>query len=184
MSGSPQRIPPVPQAAWTDATRDVFAIYEGREGWEKGSKFNVIQLLANHPALAQTWLRYNKVVGDGLVPPRLREIAILRVAWRYGSDYEWASHSAMSPQVGLTPEHLAAVKEGPEAALWSELERAVLRAADQMRQAGDVDEATWETLARGLDRPQLLELLFVIGSYAALSWILNVARLQPEGRAG
>jgi hypothetical protein len=60
----------------------------------------------------------------------------------------------------------------------------VLRAADQMRQGADVEAPTWATLADALDRPQLLELLFVIGSYAALSWILGVARLQPEGAAG
>jgi 4-carboxymuconolactone decarboxylase len=75
------------------------------------------------------------------------------------------------------------VKQGPEAAVWTDLDRLVLRAADQLCETGDIDQATWDALAAELDHPQMLELLFTVGSYSMLSWIFRATRLQPEGAA-
>lgn len=179
---SPPRIPPVRREEWTNATRDVFAVYEGKEGWENGSKFHLIHMLANHPVLAQGWLSYNKVLTRGHLPAKLRELVILRVARLNGSDYEWSMHVDIGQGVGVGPEHFAALQQGPEATLWSDLERHALRAADQLCTAHDIDEQTWNFLARELDVRQLLELLFLIGSYTMLSWIFAAIRLPLEGK--
>ncbi len=174
------RIPRVRPEEWTDATRDVFAVYEGRDGWENGSKFNLIHLLANHPTLAHGWLAYNKVLTTSFLPPKLRELVILRVAWINKSDYEWSMHVVIAQRLGLGPDHFTAVQEGPTAALWSALESHALHAADQLCATHDIDEQTWTALSRELDVRQLLELLFLIGSYTMLSWIFAAIRLPLE----
>ena len=55
-----------------------------------------------------------------------------------------------------------------------------LRAADQLRETGEIDDATWRALAGELDERQLLDLLFTIGCYAMNAWVLNNLRIQLE----
>jgi alkylhydroperoxidase family enzyme len=174
----------VPRERWTQAVRDVFAIYEGEAAREAGSRFNIIHWFANHPPLAQNWLRYSHELTRGHFDPRLREIVILRVAWRYQSDYEWLQHVHIAQQLGIGDEHLEAVKMGPEAELWSSLERLCLQAADQLCTIHDVDDETWAALATAFDSPRLMELLFLIGSYTLMAWVFKAVRMPPEGPQG
>jgi alkylhydroperoxidase family enzyme len=174
----------VPREHWTDEVRDVFATYEGDAARETGSKFNIIRWFANHPPLAQNWLRYSHELTRGLIEPRLREIVILRVAWRYQSDYEWHQHVHIAKQLGIGAEHLEAVKSGPEAPMWSPLERLCLHAADQLCTIHDIDDETWAGLAVALDPPRVMELLFLIGSYTLMAWVFRAVRMPPEGPQG
>jgi alkylhydroperoxidase family enzyme len=179
-----QRIPSIPREGWTDAVRDVFAIYEGDAAREAGSKFNFIHWFANHPPLAQNWLRYNHALTRGVFDPRLREIVILRVAWRYQSDYEWDQHVHIATPLGIGPAHFDAVKTGPEDPLWSPIESLCLRATDQLCNLHDIDDETWGALAAEFDAPHLMELLFIVGSYALLAWALRTVRMPLEGPQG
>ncbi len=180
MTQSAQRIPSVRREDWTDEVRDVFAINEGREGWENGSKYNLIHWFANHPPLAQSWLKYNHALVRGDFPPQLREIVILRVAHRYQSAYEWDQHVLIAGVIGLGPEHFDAVIAGPDAPLWSDVERLCLRATDQLCLSHDIDDPTWNALASAFDARQIMELLFIVGSYSMLSWVLRAVRMPPE----
>ena len=48
---------------------------------------NITRTLANHPALAEAWLTFARyVLGDNTLPPRDRELLILRIGylWRLG----------------------------------------------------------------------------------------------------
>jgi hypothetical protein len=74
--------------------RDVFALFEGPEARDKGSRFKALMTLANHPELAQAWRNYNVFLSKDLsLPQRLGEIVILRVEWRLRSEYEWTLHA-------------------------------------------------------------------------------------------
>ena len=110
----------------------------------------------------------------------LRELIILRVAWRTRSTYEWAQHTRIGLQAGLTVEQLHAVPEGAGAEVWSPVERAVLAATDQMVDRHASTNATWNELGEHFDDTQLLELLFVAGAYLCFAVIVNSARMQPD----
>ena len=135
---------------------------------------------ANHPMLAQGWLKYNHALVRGDFPPPLREIVILRVAHRYKSEYEWDQHVLIAAAIGLEARHFEAVIEGPDADLWSDVQRLCLRAADQLCVNHDIDDATWNALASQFDARQMMELLFIIGSYTMLSWVLRAVRVPTE----
>ena len=64
--------------------------------------------------------------------------------------------------------------------MWTERDRDLLGAADQMIDAHRVDDATWARLATRYDEQQLLELLFVVGSYVCLAMVLNSVGLEPD----
>ena len=115
----------------------------------------------------------------GTLDPRDRELVILRVGFRTHCAYEWTQHLAMARVAGLSAAQIAAVTEGPGAAAWTDRDRDLLRAADQLVDDHVVDAPTWARLARHFDERQLLELMFVVGSYVCLAMVLNSVGLDP-----
>lgn len=176
------RIPAVPRAEWTEAVREVFSVYEGEEGRELGSKFNVVHLCAHHPQLATAFFRFNRnLLNEPRIPGWLREIIILRVAWRNRCEYEWVQHVEISRRdFGLGPAKLEAIKFGAEDSAWAELEREALRAVDQLAETSTLEPATWEALSARLGHAEMLELLFLVGTYTLLAWVFNATGLKLE----
>ena len=175
------RVPQIERSEWTDAVRDVFAVLEGRRARENGSENHVIKTFAQHPALAVPFLVFNRhLLNTSTVPVRLRQLAILRVAWTRRARYMWASHMRFSLTLGLSPADFEAVKTGPEAPGWSDAERAVLRAVEQLRDQSDLDDAAWGALARHFDRRQLMDFLFTVGAYLLLALAFNAMRIELE----
>jgi 4-carboxymuconolactone decarboxylase len=107
-----------------------------------------------------------------------RELLILRVAWRTHSGYEWAQHSRMGAEAGLTAAQLDAIPSGPAAAVWTPLERTLLTAVDEMIDDHAVGDATWAVSRRHFGPAEMFELLFVVGGYLCLAAVLNSIGLQ------
>ena len=82
--------------------------------------------------------------------------------------------------LGLSPADFEAVKIGPEAPRWSKVERAVLRAVEQLRDESDLDDAAWDALALHLDRHQMMDFLFTVGAYLLLALAFNAMRIELE----
>lgn len=143
----------------------------------------ILGLLGHHPRLAANWLAWNAGLLEApVLDPRDRELLVLRVGWRTRCRYEWAQHVRMAHDAGLTSEQVAAVASDDDAAaeVWSERDRHLLAAADRMVADHRVDDATWRGLAAQFDEAQLLEVLFVVGSYLCLALVLNSAGLEPD----
>ena len=175
------RIAPITPAEWTDATRDVFEIMGGAEARLKGSPYNVVLTLAHHPELAIPHLNFYKVMlSCSTLSLPLRELITLRVAWRTQSEYEWIQHVKLGKRVGLTDEHIEAIKIGPESPLWTELERLSIRAVDQLFVQSQIDDATWQGLSQHMNKKELIELLFIIGTYTMLCWAFNAMGVKLE----
>lgn len=182
MGEAAARIAPVPPDAWTDEVLAVFEIVEGPKAREIGSRSNVILTLANHPALASRFLAFSHYLQrQSTLPPRLRELVILRVAWRHRCEYERRHHLNLAHFFGVTPEECAAVEGGdPEAGAWSEPERLALLAVDQLCERSRIDEATWNALCAHGDKQLLLDLVFTVGGYTTLAWALNTLEVQLD----
>jgi AhpD family alkylhydroperoxidase len=148
---------------------------------EAGALPNVLGTLLRHPRLAGPFLAYNNVLlTQPALPPRLRELIVLRVSWLTRSRYEWAQHVRLSTRLGITSEQITAVSSGPESTAWTELESLALRATDQLVDGYRIDDETWAALADHLDTQQLVELVFVIGTYTGLAMAFNSFGLQLE----
>ena len=146
-----------------------------------GPILNIFRTLAHHPALAKRWLVFgNHVLAKSTLAPREREIAILRIGWLCRSGYEWGQHVVIARAAGLGDEEIARIAEGPEAPGWSALERALLRACDELHADAFVSDATWAALSQHLDTQQLIDLVFTVGQYTLVSMALNTLGVQPE----
>jgi AhpD family alkylhydroperoxidase len=138
-------------------------------------------LLAHHLPLGQAWLAFNKVLaGQTALDVRLRELIVLRVAWRTRSAYEWAQHTRIGHDAGLSVEQLHAVPAGAAAPVWTPIEQSVLAATDQMVDGFNVDDRTWAQLSEHFSDTELVELLFVAGAYLCFAVVTNSAGLQPD----
>lgn len=154
------------------------------ESVEEG--INITRTLANHPALAEAWLGFARyVLGDNTVPPRERELLILRIGYLCGSEYEWGQHTRIARSVGVTDEEILRVIEGPDAEGWSAFDSALLRAVDELHHDSEVSDETWAELAARYDTRQLMDLVFTVGQYNLVSMALRTFRVPlDEGVEG
>ncbi len=196
MNGSAPRLAPIPREDWSDEARAVLAATFGEPaaarllatGPDAVAMPNVLATLMHHPALAGPFLAYNNVLlNTPTLAPRLRELMILRVAWRTRARYEWAQHVRLAGRLGITPDEIDAVRYDTDAEAptdtWTPLEADVLAATDQLVDGYGVEDQTWVRLAEQLDERQLVELVFVVGTYTGLAMAFNSFRLQLDADA-
>jgi 4-carboxymuconolactone decarboxylase len=142
---------------------------------------NVLGTLMHHPALAGPFLVYNNVLlRTPALEPRMRELMILRVAWRTRARYEWVQHLRIALGLGITADEIDAIALGADADVWSPLETDLLAATDQLLDSYRVDDDTWARLAQQLDERELVELVFVVGTYTGLAMAFNSFGLQLD----
>lgn len=115
-----------------------------------------------------------------MLPPRLRQLAILRTGWLLQAPYEWGEHVKHSKHIGITTDEIEQVIVGPDAPGWTSLESAILRTADELRENVMVCDETWAALDAGLDDGQKFELLVLIGQFTATAYFQNALRLRLE----
>jgi alkylhydroperoxidase family enzyme len=137
-----------------------------------GSTLNIFGALAHHPKLMK---RFNLMGGfllnKGLLPPRDREIVILRIGWRAGAVYEFGQHTIIGRDCGLTDAEIAGLAGA--AHRWSEADADLIALADELSADDVVSDRTWRSLAARWNEAELVELLIVAGFYRLVSGFLN-----------
>lgn len=142
---------------------------------------NVLGLFAHHPQLTAPFLALNATLSSATVLPlRDRELLILRVSWRTQCAYEWGQHARLSRDAGLTDDERNGVALAVEAYPWSARDRALITATDELLSAHVIADGTWAELTTYLDERQLLEVLFIVGTYLSLALVMNSVGLAPD----
>jgi alkylhydroperoxidase family enzyme len=180
------RITPLAREEWTHAARDVFAYWEGPAARENGSRSNTMMVLANHPKLALASLDMGRyMLVDSSLTKRQKELVVLRVAWRYGSTYQWAHHVHSGRQIGITDGEFEALASPNPSPAWNEQDQALISAIDQLCDAGRIDDATWAILAAQMDKKQLMDFLYSVGFFTMNAWAFGAmgVQLEPEFEA-
>jgi alkylhydroperoxidase family enzyme len=179
MTAEAPRIEPVPRAEWDDRLNRLLAASPGGTG----EPMHIFTTLAHQPELFRRWLGFGGVLLSGRLPGRLRELVILRTAYRFDGRYEWAHHIELGRAQGITDAETAALGGDLSVREWDPFERAALAAVDETAEVGAVSDATWATLAGRLDPGELVELLLLIGHYLMLSTVLRSLRVPLEPSA-
>ncbi len=146
-----------------------------------GTMLNLYATLINHQALYGPRTTFGTYLQrDGLLPPRTRELLIMRTGYLIRAEYEWAHHVSYAKDAGLTDEEIARIAKGPEAAGWSEADRYVLRAADELRREAFISDATWAGLTKTYDEKRMLEIIYTVGGYSMTGVAINSFGVQVE----
>jgi alkylhydroperoxidase family enzyme len=171
------RIPALGAAQWTDEQR---AIIKGQVRPD-GSVMNLYATLINNPRLYTPRATFGLYLQrESSLPPKTRELLIMRTGYLIRAEYEWAHHADPARQAGFSDAEIARIAEGPAAAGWSDEHRAVLQAADELRREAFVSDSTWAALAKFYDVKQLADLLFTVGGYTMTGLAINSFGIQIE----
>ena len=142
---------------------------------------NIYRTLIHHPKLLKRWSVFgNHVLFKSTLPPRERELLILRVGALCECEYEFNAHTAIGRQVGLTEDEINRVREGSQAADWDEFDRGLLRAAEDLHTNSFVSDETWKVLSKRYDEQQLIDAVFTVGQYHLVSMALNTFGVQLD----
>lgn len=175
------RVDPLPPKQWPPTMREALAAMNppvrrhepiATEGRPKG--LNVLGALAYHPELARAFFTFNgHLLSATSLTPRQRELLILRTAVLRQSEYEWAQHVVIAGDVGISRNEVTAIAWGPDHSDWSEADAALLRTADELVADGVIGDATWAALTAQLSTEQILDVIFTVGAYETLGWMLR-----------
>lgn len=141
---------------------------------------NIFATLAHHPKLLKRWLVFgNHVLSKSTLPPRERELVILRTGWRCGSEYEFGQHTVIGRREGLTDDEIRRLAtDGTDG--WSPTDAALVRAADELVADHVISDATWAELTSTWTTQQVMDVVFAVGQYALVSMALRTFGVQRD----
>ena len=173
---SEPRISPLPEVEWGDDSQELLRRLESER-----RVLNIYRTLANHPKLLKRWSVFgNHVLFKNTLPPRERELLILRTGWLRRSAYEWGQHVVIAGRSGVSDVEIERVKQGPDADGWGAADAALLRAADELLEDAFITDETWESLTGQFSTEQLIDIIFTVGQYNLVSMALNTLGVQLD----
>jgi 4-carboxymuconolactone decarboxylase len=173
---SSPRIPPVSPEERTGQVRELLdAATVGA-----AADANIFATLVRAPGLFRRWLPFGGKLLNGKLPARDRELLILRTGWNCGAEYEWAQHARLALSCDLRAAEIDRVVLGPDAEGWSDFERTLLRAADELHSDWIVSDPTWAALTERYDTQQLIEVPMLVGHYHLVAMTLNTLGVQLD----
>jgi len=171
------RIHPVAAEKWTEEQREIVAPMQAR-----GRIINIFRTMLTHPAAAKAFLTWGGYIlsRKSTLPPREREIVILRTGFLCKSGYEWTQHVPIGQKAGLTDAEIARIKLGADAPGWRAPDAALLRAADDLHREYFVTEPVWAELTKHFNEQQRMDIVFAVGQYTQVSMLLNTFGVQLD----
>jgi alkylhydroperoxidase family enzyme len=173
---------PVPRLVPRSAGEDpqLAELYAKTAGGAGEAPPHVFGTLGHHPDLLRRWLVFSThVLYKSTLPPRDRELLILRTGWNCRSRYEFSQHVAIGLRCGITAAQIEMVKHGPHAG-WNAADRLLIEAADELHGDSTLGDATWAALTARYTTEQVLDLVAAVGNYHFVAMLVNAARVALD----
>jgi 4-carboxymuconolactone decarboxylase len=144
----------------------------------------LFRTLAHSPRILRK-IRASNLLDRGPLERRDRELVILRVCARCGSEYEWGVHVALfAKRVGISEAEVAAsLQVGARDALWTPRDQLLIRLADELHERAALSDDLWEALRAHWSDEQLIELIVLAGFYHTISFVTNALEIPLEDAA-
>lgn len=149
---------------------------------EQGRVINIFRTMARKPKALKRFLEWGGYILSrrNSLPPREREIAILRTGWNCRSGYEWTQHVPIGIRAGLTEAEVAAIKAGAGDPSWGEADRAILAAVDDLTRDFFISDHAWTAVRAHWSEEQAMDLVYTVGQYTQVSMALNSFGVQLD----
>jgi 4-carboxymuconolactone decarboxylase len=176
------RMPLVPRERMDEAQRA--AADELVAGPRKAVKGPFIPLLRSPHLMARLQKVGEYLRFESAVPRRLNELATLVVARAFTQQFEWFTHVPLAIQAGTAPETIDALREGRRPATMSGEEQVVYDFTTELLHTRGVGDATYRGCVELLGERGVVDLVALVGYFATVSMVLNVAHTPPEPVTG
>jgi len=144
--------------------------------------YNLYTTLAHHVELYNRWSPLGQYLLNGSkLPPRDREIIMLRMGWLCQSPYEWSQHARIAKaDVKMTDAEIRRIAVGPQAVEWTDFERTLLNMVDELRYDARIGDKTWAALRSKYSLEQAIDALYTAAQYQLVSMALNSFGIQLD----
>ncbi len=174
----PPRMPPVSQEDMTDDMRAFLQKWTGGI-FRRADSNPVLLTLAHHPPLADLFSQFNiHLLSTSTLPVKQRQIAIMRLAWITKATYMWSSHLSTSVRAGLQPDMFGPIQAGADDPYFTEFERVVIRATEELVNDRKVGDDNWRALMQQWNKQQMLDFLFTVGAYVTIAGVMRSTGVQ------
>jgi 4-carboxymuconolactone decarboxylase len=171
------RVAPLPAGEWDDAVHAALRMMP-EERRNPAAAGNAIATFVNHPDLTRSYLTFSfYLLTRSTLAPRLRELAVLRIAHLASCAYEWDEHVTIGKREGLSDDDIAALQRGEAV---GEFDQTVLTAVDELVEQTRITDQTWAALGERMDKQQLMDFVFTVGGYHMLAMALNTFGVEPK----
>lgn len=151
------------------------------EGLKLVQPQRLMSLLTEVEPIGTLWSRFaQSLLTNGRLSPQLRELVILRVAWRRRCRYALHAHLVLARFLRLSEAAIAtALGKDVEDAL-STLDVLLLLASDELIAEGSISLPTRKKLERHLDHASIVELTMLVGQYVLVAMVCETFALDPD----
>ena len=151
-----------------------------REAVTSRASLNIFRMITHTPGLAPSFLAMaSDVLQHNSLPATWRELAILRVGYRYHADYETYQHERIGRAIGLDDYAITAAKSGSTEKLDPDA-TAVLRLTDLLLDNHTLTDTERDDALKTLTVNQLTDLTLTVGFYQLVCNFLNTFGVRPE----
>lgn len=169
------RFEPLTDNEMTPEQRDVIELLN-----PKARTLNLFRTAVRAPKAMRSLLTWGNYIQSGAndLPPRQKEIVILRIGYLCRSGYEWAQHELLGRQAGLTRDEINRIKEG--VAGWGRADAALIDAANELHTDQFVSNTVWAELCHFFSEKQRMDVVFTAAQYMQICMILNTFGVQLD----
>jgi alkylhydroperoxidase family enzyme len=161
MTSPTPRIPPPSPESFSEEQKAL------TRGWEA---LNFSRVIVEHPAFYRAFMPLiAKVISGSDLPPRDREILVLRTLAACGDTYESAHHVLIARKAGLSDADIEAAQSGGPGL--APFERTLVRAAEELVADHVVSDATWAALSEHYSKVELMEVVGLVGVYTVMGML-------------
>lgn len=133
---------------------------------------NFSRVLVRHPALYRAFMPYiAQVIPGSSLPPRDREVLVVRTLALGGDIYEAHHHVQIALKAGMSEADIAAVRVGDTSL--SAWDRTLVRAADELVRTQKLGDVSWAALGTRYTTEQAMEVVFLVGCYNVMAMLTN-----------
>ncbi|WP_332669971.1 carboxymuconolactone decarboxylase family protein [Aromatoleum sp.] len=119
---------------------------------------------------------------EGILPERVRELAVCIVARETGNQFEWQTHAPLAVKAGVEASAIDALAAGRTPRNLAAEDACVCDFVTELMQRHGVSDATFADATARFGEPGAVELTALVGYFVMVCWIMNVARTPgPSG---
>lgn len=179
--GARERLPLPSDGAMSQAQREAAqALIAGPRKGVYGPFLPLLRspVLLDRVAKMGEYLRFESVLDA-----RVRELVTCAVARHVGNQFEWTMHAPLAVKAGVSEATVEALRLGARPKQLPRDEETALDFSRELLQTHGVSDPTYAEALQAFGEQGVVELASLIGYFAMVSWVMNVARTPAQASA-
>jgi len=160
-----------------NAAEKIKPVFEGMEK-KLGVVPNVFRAMAHNPEMLEAFLALNATLPRTELNGRLRELAYIKTSELNGCDYCLHHHRALGKKAGLNDRQVGETAQSETSDAYDDLERDVMRYAEEVTRHINVGDALVGRLKQQLDDREFVELAMTVGIANFTNRVTETLRME------